>query len=325
VADGMGGERGGRVAAETALHALEEAPEIRSLDTARFAVRAADDAVVRAAAELPEERRGMGCALALLSLAADRGGNVGWVAAHVGDVRVLSRSPDGVVRLETRDHTPAYARWEAGEIALDEVPDSPGSNKLQRAVGRGGEADAAWVPARPGWSYLLLSDGVTKAMRLDELGDAMGSPSSRAAVEAIMRKVGERGPDDNFTVVAVRVLEGGAAEATLPSPERAAPRNLFDPPPGATVNPPRRTSPLGWIATLLALVALGVAAFAAWTVLQGPAPGPDLRNRVDSLEAEVRALRAVLPPDTFPAVRPAEPRDTADTPRDIAPAATTEP
>jgi len=141
--------------------------------------------------------------------------------ANVGDVRVISRSPDGVVRLETRDHTPAFARWEAGEIALDEIPDSPGANRLQRAVGHGGEADTAWIPVRAGWTFLVHSDGVTKAMRLDELGDAMALPSAAGACEAIARKVEERGPDDNYTAVVVRVLGDGdqaASDATLPNP-----------------------------------------------------------------------------------------------------------
>ena len=143
----------------------------------------------------------------------------------MGDVRILSRSPDGTVRLETRDHTPAYARWEAGEIALDEIPDSPGSNKLQRAVGRGGEAEATWIPVRAGWTYLLVSDGVTKAMRLDELGHAMALPSSEAICQSITRKVEERGPDDNYTAVAVRVLDGGGGggDATRAGARRLRP------------------------------------------------------------------------------------------------------
>lgn len=325
LADGMGGERGGRVAAETALGALVEGRPIRSVDAARFAVRHADEAVARAAEEAPDERQGMGCALALLALSADRGGSVGWVAAHVGDVRILSRSPDGAVRLETRDHTQAYARWEAGEIALDEIPDSPGANRLQRAVGRGGEADAAWIPVRPGWSYLLLSDGVTKAMRLDELGEAMAAAGAAATVEQVMRKVAERGPDDNYTVVAVRVLDGDArpaSEATLPAPPRRreappapapgaddAPRNLFNPP-EAPVNA-RRSSPLAWLALLLALAAAALAGWAAYQAQSRSGAEGDLRARVDSLAAEVRALRDTAAVDTFPAMPPAAaPADT---------------
>lgn len=320
VADGMGGERAGRLAADTALGSLVNGGEIRSLDAARYAVRHADEAVARLAQQSPDERGGMGCALALLALSVDRGGDVGWIGAHVGDVRILSRSTDGTVRLETRDHTPAYARWEAGEIGMDEIPDSPGSNKLQRAVGRGGEAEATWIPVRPGWTYLLISDGVTKAMRLDELGDAMALPSAQAICDSITRKVEERGPDDNYTAVAVRVLDGGGGDtmpsrpdATLASPPRTAsaasaayagagpadrvgsanlPRNLFNPPPETDLNGPRRPSRMGGIALLFALLALALAAYAAWTAMQARGGDPALTAQVDSLRNEVRTLRA---------------------------------
>jgi serine/threonine protein phosphatase PrpC len=326
VADGMGGERAGRLAADTALSSLMQGAEIRSLDAARYAVRHADEVVARLAQQSPDERGGMGCALALMALSVDRGGDVGWIGAHVGDVRILSRSPDGTVRLETRDHTPAYARWEAGEIALDEIPDSPGSNKLQRAVGRGGEAEATWIPVRAGWTYLLVSDGVTKAMRLDELGHAMALASSASICESITRKVEERGPDDNYTAVAVRVLDGGGGD-TMPappprssgaasvaahqsrsgvpasavagaveSPDRVgsanSPRNLFNPPPETDLNGPRRPSKMGGLALVLALLALALAAYAAWAASQSRGGDPALAAQVDSLRNEVRTLRA---------------------------------
>jgi serine/threonine protein phosphatase PrpC len=323
VADGMGGERAGRMAADTALQAITGAGPIRSLDAARYAVRAADEAVARTAQEMPAEREGMGCALAVLSLTADRAGDVGWVAAHVGDVRVLSRSPDGVVRLETRDHTQAFARWEAGEIALDEIPDSPGANRLQRAVGRGGEADAGWIPVKDGWSYLLVSDGITKAMRLDELGDAMATADSAAAVEAIARKVEERGPDDNYMVVAVRVLGDGAGAqpraaaagaARSGSPASHETRGPFNPP--ANVNRSSRSSPLGALAALLSVLALALAGYALMN-RPSAAADPAMQARVDSLENQMAALREQMttPLDTVP-------RSPADTgARPVAPPA----
>jgi serine/threonine protein phosphatase PrpC len=302
VADGMGGQRGGRLAADTALEALRARGEIRSLDDARFAVRAADQAVAEAARGNPEEREGMGCALALLALAADRQQSVGWVGAHVGDVRILSRAPDGTVRLETRDHTPAFARWEAGEIGLDEVADSPGANRLQRAVGRGGEADAVWIPARPGWAYLLVSDGVTKAMRVDELGATMSLVSPAAVCEAIVQKVEERGPDDNYTALLVRVLDGGGDDAaTLPSPppgRTPAATPVFNPPTKVTR---AKTSPWAPLAVLLALLALGAAGFALWTVQEQRQQAVRAQAALDTLREEVATLqaRATVPPDTI--------------------------
>ncbi|HEV7586727.1 MAG TPA: PP2C family serine/threonine-protein phosphatase [Longimicrobium sp.] len=314
VADGMGGQRAGRMAAETALEAVTAAAPIRSLDAARYAVRAADEAVARTAGADPE-REGMGCALSVMALTQDRAGHVGWLVASVGDVRVISRSSDGTVRLETRDHTPAFARWEAGEIPLDEVPDSPGANRLMRAVGHGGEADTTWIPAKPGWSYLLHSDGVTKTMRLDELGEAMALPSSSAACEAITRKVEERGPDDNYTAVVVRVVpdDGSAAlsDATLPSPGAAAST------PAArraeheeTVLARRGTlnhtdddvttnrSPLGPLAAVLAVLALGLGGYAALTGSQARGVAADARADIAALRTHVDSLAQRLPPDT---------------------------
>ncbi|CAA9294850.1 MAG: hypothetical protein AVDCRST_MAG68-1763 [uncultured Gemmatimonadetes bacterium] len=333
VADGMGGERAGRMAADTALRAVAEQAPIQSLDAARYAVRAADEAVARAALEAPDDRHGMGCALAIASLTRDRSHGLGWVCANAGDVRVLSRSPDGTVRLETRDHTPAYARWEAGEIALDEIPDSPGANKLQRAVGRGAEADAAWVPVRPGWTYLLVSDGITKAMRLDELGQAMIVGDAATACEAIARKVEERGPDDNYTAVAVRVLPDGAAPAIddsltqeSPRPAAAVPLAARAPASGP-LNPPdsvtrSRTSPLAPIALVLAVLALALAGYSLMTAMTardsartGTAGVADLRTRVATMEASVARpdsgsapAAAQTPPAQAPATNPAAPR-----------------
>ena len=301
VADGMGGERAGRMAADTALRAVASQAPIQSLDAARYAVRAADEAVARAAQEAPDDRHGMGCALAIASLTRDRSHGLGWVCANAGDVRILSRSPDGTVRLETRDHTPAFARWEAGEIALDEIPDSPGANKLQRAVGRGAEADATWVPVRAGWTYLLVSDGITKAMRLDELGHAMVTGDSAGACEAIARKVEERGPDDNYTAVAVRVLADGAGDDSL---TQESPRPIPAPLPAAARGPlnrhnsvtQNRTSPMAVLGASMATLALALAVYALMTALaardsarNGTTGVADLRTRVAAMEATLAA------------------------------------
>lgn len=326
VADGMGGERGGRLAADTALRALLEAGPIRSLDAARHAVRAADRAVAQAAQENVAERGGMGCALALLSLAPDRAGAPGWIGAFAGDVRILSRSPDGTVRLESRDHTPAFARWEAGEIGLDEVTEAEGANRLQRAVGRGGEADATWIPLRPGWTYLLASDGISKATRLDELGEAMSAATVAEVVETIRRRVEERGPDDNFTALAVRMSGGGPREDdTEPEPPprgasaplAAAPADpIFNP--ATPVSHPTRRSPLGGIALFLSLAALALAGWAAWSGMQAREQAAS-RGEVARLRAGLDSIRLLVPPDT--AALPAA-DTTAVVPAPAAPTAT---
>ena len=282
LADGMGGEKSGRIAADVALESLRGSAPITTLDGARRAVRDADRQVAARAESAPDQHGGMGCALGLLSFVAGADGP-GWVAAHVGDVRILSRSPDGVVRLETRDHTPAFARWEAGEISLDEIPDSSGANRLQRAIGRGGEADAAWLPAGRGWSWLIVSDGIYKAMRLDELSEAMGTAAAdaAAAVEAIRQKVEERGADDNFTVVFVR--------AGRPRPDAVAEQTSEMP----TSSRTSRGSAATGIAAALAVLALVIAGAALWTAREAIESGAE-RVELETLRTEVDSLRSIL-------------------------------
>lgn len=299
VADGMGGERSGRLAADTALEAVVGGEPIHSLDDARRTARRADDAVTRVAERRPEAHAGMGCALGFLSLVTRLGDGTGWVGGHVGDVRIVSRSPDGVLRLETRDHTPAFARWEAGEISLDEIADASGANRLQRAIGRGGEADVVWLPARPGWSWLIISDGVSKVMRLDELGAVMSAATARSGLEALRQKVLERGPDDNFTAVLVRALPD--REQAVPPPDPTLPMAGPSTPAPASIaltRQPRRRSAGTVVALLIALLALAAAGGALWLFWQEQKAvavramkTEHLEFRLDSLGAVVQQLR----------------------------------
>jgi serine/threonine protein phosphatase PrpC len=278
LADGMGGERNGRLAADTALGSLTGGDPVGSLDALRRAVRDADAAVREAAERDVARSEGMGCALGVLALL-ETGSGHGWAAAHVGDVRILSRSPDGALRLETRDHTAAFARWEAGEIGLDTVSEAEGSNRLTRAVGRGGEADLVWIPVRPGWSYLLVSDGVSKAMRLDELEEALSHGDPAAACEAIRQKVAERGADDNFTALVVRVAGGAAGR------------------PAETERGMKSERGGGGIALAAAVAALLLAAAAAWFAwdARGRAvENRDLETRVERMQVEMEELRVEL-------------------------------
>jgi PPM family protein phosphatase len=312
VADGMGGQRSGRVAADTALSALSQIGTIRSMDDARRAVRAADAEVTRTAEADPEAHEGMGCALGIMALTHQDGQGPTWIVAHVGDVRIISRSPDGAVRLETRDHTPAFARWEAGEITLDEVADTAGANRLQRAVGRGGEADVIWMPARPGWSWMIVSDGVYKAMRLDELSTLMTMRSSSAACDALRQKVEERGPDDNYTAVLVRAL-GGPAAAT-PADDRTEP--MMHP----TARQPASSgrSMLAPIATLVALIALALAGYTLWSATQSE-PNMVQRAEVERLQATVDSLRLQVQEISDPFDPVAPPPESATPPTGTAP------
>jgi hypothetical protein len=162
---------------------------------------------------------------------------------------------------------------------------------------------------RAGWTYLLVSDGITKAMRLDELGEAMVVGDASTACEAIARKVEERGPDDNYTAVAVRVLpDGGAVDDSLtqesprpaavaaPAAAAAAPaRGPFNPPDSVTRT---RTSPLAGIALVLSLLALALGGYALMTALNARKAADDSVARVETLSTQA-APPAATPVDSL--------------------------
>jgi hypothetical protein len=85
-----------------------------------------------------------------------------------------------------------------------------------------------------------------------------------------------------------------ASALTASGASANAPRNLFNPPAETDLNGPRRPSRSGGIAPLLiALLALGLAAYAAWAASQSRGGGdPALAAQVDSLRNEVATLRA---------------------------------
>ncbi|MDR0787490.1 MAG: protein phosphatase 2C domain-containing protein [Gemmatimonadota bacterium] len=291
LADGMGGQKSGRLAADTALTALQRLTPIRTQEEARRAAREANEEVEEAAAADPARHGGMGCALGFLSFV-DGADGPGWIAGHVGDVRIFSRSPDGVLRLETRDHTPAFSRWEAGEISLDQIPESEGANRLWRAVGRGGEADVSWLPAAPGWSWLIVSDGIYKALRMDELNTALSAADPRSACEEIRKKVMERGADDNFTAVVART-----ASQTFPSTAATGTR-------GGT------TSLLKRIGVALVLLLGGMALATLGNLTPAGSELVRLRAEVDSLRAVAAGL--TRPIDPFGPSLPGASTDTPD-------------
>jgi serine/threonine protein phosphatase PrpC len=109
--------------------------------------------------------------------------------AHVGDSR-LYRMRDGRLNQLTRDHAIA------------------GSSILSRAVGLEPEVhvDAMAYPGAPGDVYLLCSDGLTKALGVEQIRDTIARcPTLSAAAGALVASANSRGGRDNVTVVMFRL------------------------------------------------------------------------------------------------------------------------
>jgi len=192
LSDGMGGAKGGRVAAEVAVRSFIDAAigQPATLGIARIGARAADsiNRWVHSLGRTDPQLNGMACTLSALVLCGTQAH-----VLHVGDSRVY-RLRDEKLTLLTRDHTLG----------------APGTtHALTRAIGAQDilRLDHAADTARVHDRYLLCSDGVHGALSQQQILAAL---CKRAAPrETAFQLVSEAAatPDsDNATAIVVDIL-----------------------------------------------------------------------------------------------------------------------
>ena len=198
VADGIGGARGGRVAAELAVRGVLDGylGQNETMSVKQAASRAVE-AVNRwtyAQGRNDPALKNMGCTLTLAILRGRR-----LHILHVGDSR-LYRLRDGHLALLTRDHRPEGAGV---------------TNILTRAIGAEETVriDYASDDLAPHDRLLLVTDGVHGTLsdrKIETLlkGDAGVEETARRLVHAAL----EAGSDDNATALVLDVLELPSAD-----------------------------------------------------------------------------------------------------------------
>ena len=131
VIDGVGGESGGEIAAQTAHDVLRARLSRRTTDLERLvreAIALANRQIYERAQAEPR-LAGMSCVLTVALLDGDHA-----TVGHVGDSRLyLLRR--GEIRKITRDHSPVGAREDAGEISEEDAMGHPRRNEIFRDVG----------------------------------------------------------------------------------------------------------------------------------------------------------------------------------------------
>jgi serine/threonine protein phosphatase PrpC len=201
VIDGMGGQKGGRRAAELTRDALlAEKEPVKGLARA-------NDTVYRAARS-DSELRGMGCVASAVQV--DHG--VAHIA-HVGDTRVYLAGSAGCEQL-TADHTLAASVQERLGLSHRGARDLDGRNQVTRDIGgkpRKGEGwiDRLAVPLEQGSLLLLCSDGLYNTLGADDLFARLRAAQREAIpparlVDELVALALERGAADNVTAVVVR-------------------------------------------------------------------------------------------------------------------------
>lgn len=208
VVDGVGGESGGEIAAQTAVEILQARLSRRTTDAARLireAIALANKQIWEKAQANPA-LAGMACVLSVAVVDGDRA-----TIGHVGDSR-LYKLRAGEVRKITRDHSPVGAREDAGEISEAEAMSHPRRNEIFRDVGSAphqpdeeGFIDIYEISFEPDAALLICSDGlsdlVPSAAILATVEGNAGQPA--AAVEALIAEANAAGGKDNISVVLV--------------------------------------------------------------------------------------------------------------------------
>ncbi len=255
VADGEGGGQQGqlasRYAAQKVMHVYYSSDEPDLGLRLREAVLAANADLFEYARQRPELVK-----LSTTFVAAVLRGEQMHVAS-VGDSRAyLVR--DGQIRQITRDHTLVQQLLEEGAITPEEAREHPRRDVVLRTIGAQAEVtvDIVDLRLRPDDVIVLCTDGLTQAVRDDEIALVASSMSPRDAAEELIQRAKERGGKDNITLVAGLVRDGAPLEVEVPhtwdglppsfeaQPALAVPRAVRPEPPAPPTEPSQPTEHL---------------------------------------------------------------------------------
>lgn len=203
VADGMGGEAGGEVAAQIVTDTLANFTfdqEPRSAKQLARLIMQAHETIRRKASENPT-LFGMG-ATATAALLDNK--IVSW--SHVGDSR-LYHIQDQELRQVTYDHNMAGMMMLEGQLTPEQARTSPMRNVLTQCVGcKECRPDTGRFYAQEGDLLLLCSDGLHGAISHDALIDLVTSQTSiQEKAESLIQKALRAGGTDNITVVLAKI------------------------------------------------------------------------------------------------------------------------
>ncbi len=202
VADGMGGYRGGEVAAHIAVDTLREEYYAARVEPAEIAkrlqqaFRRANERILREWEPHGEDQL-MGTTLVAAVIRGDA-----LVVANVGDSRaylVRARRPTRI----TRDHSLVAEQVEAGILTQEEARESSYRNVITRALGYRAkvDVDVFELSLMSDDRIVLTSDGVHDVLPDEEIASIVLSADPERAARLLVERAIERGSQDNASAV----------------------------------------------------------------------------------------------------------------------------
>lgn len=204
VADGMGGEAGGRVASSIAVDSSRRVFEANAgglpAEILRECIASASEACIQRQVAEPE-LASMGSTLELLLV----DGQQAWLG-HVGDSRIYRVKAGKAERL-TRDHTRVQQMLDDGFLTPAEAAEHPQRNVLSRVVGRKDECvpDVTETPLAfaEGDAFVLCSDGLTDVVTDEEIARVVSESHPEKACKWLVELALKKNTADNVTVQVV--------------------------------------------------------------------------------------------------------------------------
>lgn len=204
VSDGMGGYRGGALAAELTVNTLQTAltraiPDAEFPQRVRKAFLETNETVYKQRNPADPETAEMGATAVVLITNGAR-----FMVAHVGDSRAYRwRRRSGLRRL-TQDHTKIQNMLDRGLITPEQAKNHPDSSLLVRAIGHGATVEpdvSEWQAVEPGDVFLLCSDGLSGYVSDREINTVLQSKHGpKAIANALVERALKKGGEDNVTV-----------------------------------------------------------------------------------------------------------------------------
>jgi PPM family protein phosphatase len=203
VADGMGGHKGGAVAAELTVQGLQqyigEAPANASVEEVmQTAFTKTNAAVYQKAHAGDPATEGMGSTAVLLLIT----GQIARVG-HVGDSRAYIYRKGRLQQLTT-DHTIVQKMVQAGMLQPQEAADHPNASVLDRAIGSKPEVEvdiSEPLQLHEGDAILLCSDGLCGYVTDAEIASVLRSQATVQEIpEHLVQLTLQKGGMDNVTV-----------------------------------------------------------------------------------------------------------------------------
>ena len=217
VADGVGGQEHGAVAAQQAVQVISTAFYQRRHSGSTIpealndAVLQANQAIYQRAQTMDISR--MGCTLVA---AVQHEGQL--YVAHVGDARAYLLMENHLRRL-TRDDTWVQKQVDAGIITYEEAARHELRNIVTQVLGNKLDItvhQSATYELHAGDTYLLSSDGLHGVLSKEQLFKLMKDNPPQAAADALVRAAIEAQTRDNITAVVVNSSVKKARRSNVP-------------------------------------------------------------------------------------------------------------